>query len=291
MCMSLVSRGYVCMCLVSRRRSRRRSGVGDDGGDDDLIVDGVVNVAVEDGDVANVVGELNTPWRRNVLDGSDDVITEEVGDLASDGLSNGAIVGVEFFGDVLFGGSGQVKVCEFERLVEVVENCSRVLEEARRIHACAYGQNTEDDFLGDDEIEVLAKVVEPMDVEEECFRDGSGAEGVWILLPVRDEGDEGRGVHPECFPWGCDDVDDDIMILLLLLLSGGSNGMLEPGLRALEGEGTIIEFFGELALLVVDAMFTDNRSDESEARVGGVDSHEVDAFQEKLDAFADPLCC
>ena len=67
----------MCVCL-GRRRSRRRSGVGDDGWDDDLIVDGVVNVAVEDGDVANVVGELDTPRRRNVLDGSDDVISEEV---------------------------------------------------------------------------------------------------------------------------------------------------------------------------------------------------------------------
>ena len=76
------------------------------------------------------------------------------------------------------------------------------------------------------------------------------------------------------------DVDD-------VALDDVEDGGLDPVGGALEGEGAVLELVVELAALVVDAVVLDDRGDEAEAGVGGVDAHGVDAVEEELEDLAE----
>ena len=71
---------------------------------------------------------------------------------------------------------------------------------------------------------------------------------------------------------------------------GLSDGLVEPRRCALERECAIVELLLELFALIVYAMVDDNRQDETKARIGRVDAHDVDA-NEKLELIAQSARC
>ena len=72
---------------------------------------------------------------------------------------------------------------------------------------------------------------------------------------------------------------------------GLCDGPVEPRRCALQCESRIVELLLELFALIVHAMMDDNRRDEPKARIGGVDAHDVDAIEEKLQLIAQSARC